>query len=60
MPATYFSHSISDKKKSFIKLSPVANFINVFWHHLYCYQHIALIFDSGYAARGINYAKKVL
>jgi hypothetical protein len=43
-----------------MKLTPVANFIKLFWHNLYCHQHIALIFDSGNAASGIDYAKKIM
>jgi hypothetical protein len=41
--------------KSFITLAPGANFIKLFWCDLRCHQRIALSFDSGYAARGINY-----
>jgi hypothetical protein len=38
----------------------VANIIKLFRHNLHRYQHIALSFDPGYAANGVNYAKKVL
>jgi hypothetical protein len=31
---------------------------NIFWHNLQHYWHIALSFDSGYAAGGVNYTKK--
>ncbi len=36
----------------------MANFIKLFWHNLRCYRHIALSFDSGYAAWGVNYTQK--
>jgi hypothetical protein len=35
----------------------VANFIKLFWDNLCCYWHIELHFDSGYAAKGVNYAE---
>ncbi len=41
-----------------MKLTLVANFIKLFWNNLCCYPHIALSFNSGYAARSINYAEK--
>jgi hypothetical protein len=48
------------QQKSFIKFRPVANFIKLFWYHLRCYRRNVLSIDSGYAARGVNYTKKVL
>ncbi len=36
----------------------LANFIKLFRRNLRCNRHIALSFDSGYAAKGINYAPK--
>jgi hypothetical protein len=39
---------------------PVASFTKRFWHILRCSQHNALGFNSGYAANGVNYAKKAL
>jgi hypothetical protein len=41
-----------------MKLITVANFINLFWHYLHPHWHIALSFDSGYVAIGVNHAKK--
>ncbi len=37
---------------------PAANFIKFFWPNLRCYWPIGLRFDTGYAARGINYSGK--
>jgi hypothetical protein len=51
---------VNYNKKGFVKLTPVANFINHFWHNYCYYRHIALSFDLGYAARGVNYAIKGL
>ncbi len=42
-----------------MKLTPVANFLKLFWHNLHCYQHIALSFDFGSDIKAINYTKKV-
>jgi hypothetical protein len=44
--------------RSFIQLAPGVNFIKLFWHNLRRYRHIALRFDSGYAATGANNAIK--
>ncbi len=44
--------------KSFMKSTPMTNFIKLLWSNLRFYWHIALSFDSGYAARGINYTEK--
>ncbi len=41
-----------------MKLRPVANFIKLLRCNFSHYQHIALSFDSGYAARGLNHAGK--
>ncbi len=41
-----------------MKLTTVTNFINLFWHYLHPHWHIALRFDSGYAAIGVNNAEK--
>jgi hypothetical protein len=41
-----------------MKLAPVANSQNIFWRSLCYYQHIALSFDYGYAARVMNYIEK--
>jgi hypothetical protein len=41
-----------------MKLATYVNLVKLFWCNLCCYQHIAKHFDSGYAARGINYAEK--
>jgi hypothetical protein len=35
-----------------------ANYIQLFWHNLCRYWHIALSFDSGYTAREVNYSEK--
>jgi hypothetical protein len=43
-----------------MKLATGVYFIKLFWCNLCCYWHITLSFNLGYAARGINYAKKVL
>ncbi len=32
-------------------------FHKTFWHNLFWYWHIALSFDSGYTAKGVNYAE---
>ncbi len=45
-------------EKRFMILTPVANSQNFFWRSLCFYQHIALSFDYGYAARIINYIEK--
>jgi hypothetical protein len=49
------------RQKSFVKMTPGCQFQKSFLgcnlHLLWC---IVLSFDSGYAARGINYGKKVL
>ncbi len=49
---------VNHAKKHFIKLTTATNFIKLFWHNLRCYWCIALSFYLGYAARGINDAKK--
>jgi hypothetical protein len=41
-----------------MKLTQVVNFIKHFWRNLCGFQHFAISFDSGYAARSINYVKK--
>jgi hypothetical protein len=51
---------VSFSKKSFMKLTPVANFIKTFWNNLRWYWQNALGFDSGYTTRSVNNAKKVL
>jgi hypothetical protein len=41
-----------------MKLKSMATFIELFWFNLCCYRHIASSFESGYAARDVNYRKK--
>ncbi len=36
----------------------MTNFIKLFWHNLYHYRHISLSFDSGHAARVVNYTEE--
>ncbi len=36
----------------------MTNFIKLFWHNLCHYRHIALSFNSGHAARVVNYTEK--
>ncbi len=54
----YATRGINYAEKSFMKLTPMANFIELFCCNLPCYCHIALSFDSGYATKGIKYAEK--
>jgi hypothetical protein len=48
------AHSVYNTKginwqKRFMKLTPVTNFIKLFWHNLGCYWCATSSFDSGYA-----------
>jgi hypothetical protein len=44
--------------KKVLKLLHWGSSHNLFWRNLH--RHIALCFDSGYTARSVNYAEKVL
>ncbi len=47
-------------RKKFYSTGPSGQFHKKFQRNLCLYRHFALSFDPGYAARGVNYAKKVL
>jgi hypothetical protein len=44
--------------KKFYEIDTCSQFTKLFWHSLCRYQHIALSFDHGYAARVMNYIEK--
>jgi hypothetical protein len=41
-----------------MKFRPLANVTKLFWHNCYCFSHIALSLDSGYATGGVYYGEK--
>jgi hypothetical protein len=54
----YAAKGVNNIQKSFMKLIPVANFIQLFGHNLNSYQHIFSSFECGYAAKGVNNIQK--
>jgi hypothetical protein len=54
----YATKGIKYTKKTFMKLSPVANFIKVFWINLCLYRHLSSSSDMDYATNCVNYTEK--
>jgi hypothetical protein len=54
----YLTSSSVTKRKSLINIDTLGQFHKLFQRNLRHYWRIALSFDSGYVANGVNYAKK--